>query len=97
MSEESNKGKSFWKWVIFTSILFLIAIFFILTDNFPHWIKACATLKKQNRQIEYYQEQIRQMDAQIDALSTDRDSLETYAREKFHFAEPGDDIYLTED
>ena len=34
------------------------------------------------------------MDEQIRTLSTDRDTLEEYARENFHFAAPGDDVYV---
>ena len=34
------------------------------------------------------------MDRQIQMLSNDRDTLEEFARENFHFAAPGDDVYI---
>jgi cell division protein FtsB len=36
------------------------------------------------------------MDKAIKDLSCDRDSLEGFAREEFHFAAPGDDVYIDE-
>ena len=42
------------------------------------------------------QREIDAMDAQIKALSGDRDSLEKFARERYHFAAPGEDVYLAE-
>ena len=37
------------------------------------------------------------MDRTIYLLTHDRDSLEKFARENFHFAQKGDDIYLIDD
>ena len=34
------------------------------------------------------------MDKQIRMLSTDRDTLEEFARERFRFAAPDDDVYI---
>ena len=34
------------------------------------------------------------MDKEIDLLTTNKDSLEKFAREEFHFASPGDDVYI---
>ena len=36
------------------------------------------------------------MDSRIDNLTSNRDSIETYARETYHFAAPGDDVYIAE-
>ena len=37
------------------------------------------------------------MDDRIRSLTSSRDSLEKFAREHFHFAEPGDDVFIIED
>jgi cell division protein FtsB len=34
------------------------------------------------------------MDKEIGALTGNRDSLEKFARETYHFAAPGEDVYL---
>ena len=40
---------------------------------------------------------LKQMDDRIRSLTSSRDSLEKFAREHFHFAEPGDDVFIIED
>ena len=45
---------------------------------------------------EKYNKEILEMDSQIHGLTSDKDSLERYARENFGFAEPGDDVYVVE-
>ena len=42
---------------------------------------------------EYFKEQ---MEKSVNILKTDRDTLEKFAREQFHFAAPGDDVYVIE-
>ena len=49
------------------------------------------------KQMEIYRQQIEDMDESIEDLKTDRDSLEKFARERFHFAAPGEDVYLIEE
>jgi len=72
------------------SLLFL----FIKKDNIVRWIQGGFTIASQNREIKANDAKIKAMDAKIDALTNNRDSLEKFARENFHFAEEGDDIYL---
>ena len=36
------------------------------------------------------------MDAEIQSLTNSRDSLEKFARETYHFAAPGEDVYIIE-
>ena len=43
------------------------------------------------------QAEIDEMDREIDNLRNNRDSLESFARETYHFAAPGDDIYIVEE
>ena len=46
--------------------------------------------------MEFYRRDIERMDREIEALSQNKDSLEKFARENFHFAAPGDDVYIEE-
>ena len=66
-------------------------------DNLFQWIKAGITISKQNSEIKANEERLEQMDRTIYLLTHDRDSLEKFARENFHFAQKGDDIYLIDD
>ena len=65
-------------------------------NTWIHWIKAGLEIKRQERQIELYQRESKQMDERINMLKTDRDTLEKFAREQFDFAAPGDDVYIVE-
>lgn len=91
------KNNPFLKWVFWSTLVFLVIICFLKRDNVIRWIGAGFTINSQKRQIEHYQEKIKTLDERIEALSTDKDSLETFARENFHFAEPGDDVYIVAD
>ena len=53
-------------------------------------------IKAQERAIEQYNAEIEEMDKRINMLKTDKDTLEKFAREHFHFAAPGEDVYVIE-
>ena len=60
------------------------------------WIKAGAEVKSQEKEMATLQKDIDAMDARIDALTNNKDSVEAFARERYHFAAPGDDVYIAE-
>lgn len=84
-------------YILWSTVAFLVIILFFRHDNLIRWIKAGLTIRKQEKQIEWYDAEIKELDKQIEAMSTDRDTLEKFARERFLFAEPGDDVYLIPD
>ena len=76
---------------------FLIWIFFFDTNNLISWYRDLKQLAWQNRQKVYYQEAIRQADEKLNELTSNKDSLEKFAREQFLFHEAGEDIYVVDD
>lgn len=84
----------FVKYAIFATVATLIWVGFLGEDNLVRWARAGFELRRQNNQIEKYSREIESLDKQINMLSNDRDTLEEFARENFHFAAPGDDVYL---
>lgn len=88
-----KEQRSFLRVVIVATILFVLFLVF-KKNSVIDWVEAGFTIKSQQKEIVSRQEQIDALDAKIRLLSNDRDSLEQYAREKYHFAEPGDDVYL---
>ncbi len=82
-----------------TIAAFAIAVIFLCSKpgNVFQWIKAGITISGQNREIRDNAAQIKELDRSIYLLNHDRDSLETFARERFHFAQKGDDIYLVDE
>ena len=94
-SKDGNRKqqRSFLRFAIVATSIFLL-VMLVKKDNVFRWIQAGLAIRSQNRQIERYERDIRSLDARIRLLTEDRDSLETFAREQYHFAEPGDDVYL---
>ena len=89
-----GEHKGFVRYATVATVIAMLYIVFFAQDSIVRWMKAKNEIRRQDRQIEWYQQEIAAMDEQIRTLSTDRDTLERYARENFHFAAPGDDVYL---
>ena len=90
-----KEQRSFLRFAIIATALFLLLVC-VKKDSLIPWIETGFNIRRQNARIEWYRGEIDKLDSQIEKLSTQRDSLETFAREKFHFSEPGDDVYLEE-
>ena len=95
--KDGNKKeqRSFLRYAIVATALFLLFLL-LKKDSIVTWVQAGFTLRRQERQIEQYQRDNEELDRRIRTMTLDRDTLERYAREQFQFAEPGDDVYLTE-
>ena len=85
--------KNFLRFVIIATAIFLVVLL-VKKDSVLRWVQTGFELRRQRKEIEYYQKQIRDLDSRIEGLSTNRDTLEAYARENLLFSEPGDDVYL---
>lgn len=85
--------KNFLRFVIIATAIFLVVLL-VKKDSVLRWIQTGFELRRQRKEIEHYEKQIRDLDSRIEGLSTNRDTLEAYAREQFLFSEPGDDVYL---
>ena len=93
---KNEKKRSFIRYAIVATAIFIIMVGFINQNNIVRWVRAGAEIKRQDKLIEKYNKEILEMDSQIHGLTSDKDSLERYARENFGFAEPGDDVYVVE-
>ncbi len=95
--KDGNKKeqRSFLRYAIIATALFLLFLF-LKKDSIITWVQAGFTLRRQERQIEQLQRENAEMDRKIQMMKGDRDTLERFAREKFYFAEPGDDVYIIE-
>lgn len=85
--------KNFLRFVIIATAIFLVVLL-VKKDSVLRWVQTGFELRRQRKEIEYYEKQIRDLDSRIESLSSNRDTLEAYAREQFLFSEPGDDVYL---
>ncbi len=74
-----------------------VIFLFVKKDNIVRWVQGGFTIARQNKEIRANDRKIRELDQKIEALTSNRDSLEKFARENWNFAEHGDDIYLIPD
>ncbi len=88
--------RSFVRYAICATAFFIIMVGFVNQNNIVRWVKAGFEIRNQERLIERYSAEIKDMENRIHGLTSDRDSLERFARENFGFAEPGDDVYVLE-
>ena len=93
---KGRHGKFAW-FVVVTTVVFLYAWLFGRGNTILHWINAAVESRRQEKQIEYYEQENARMDERLEMLRTDRDTLEKFAREQFHFAVPDEDVFLIEE
>ena len=84
-------------WFVTGTTLFLIGSWIVGPGNtFIHWGKSAIQVRRQERLIEKYERENAELDRRIRMISTDKDTLEKFAREQYDFAAPGEDVYLVE-
>lgn len=79
---------------IVITIIFAVLLCVYPDNNLFTWIEARQEISRQEKQMRRYQQQIRDMEERIDELTQNRDTLEKFARENFHFSKQDEDIYL---
>ncbi len=92
----TGRHRKFAWFVVVTTAVFLYAWTLGGGNTIIHWINAVLEARRQEEQIEYYRQENADMDERLELLRTDRDTLEKFAREQFHFAVPGEDVYVIE-
>ena len=91
-----REQRSFLRYFIISSVIFIVLVGFVNRNNLVRWFRSTVTIRAQRERIEFLRKEIDRIDAQLNSLKNDKDSLETFARQRFLFAEPGDDIYLSD-
>lgn len=82
--------------VIVTTTLVALWLLFFAHNSVLSWIRATMEEKNQQKEMARLKEEIDEMDREIRNLRNNPDTLETFARETYHFAAPGDDVYIVE-
>lgn len=81
--------------IVVTTVVALWLLFFA-HNSVLSWVRATMELRSQEKEMARLQSEIDQMQQHIDDLRHNRDSLESFARDTYHFAAPGDDVYIVE-
>lgn len=81
------------KYFIVTAF-FLVWILFIDTNNVFVWFRDMGVVAGQQRQMEYYKDAIMQTDEKLNELTSNKDSLEKFAREQYLFHEKDEEVFI---
>lgn len=81
------------KYVIVTAF-FLAWILFIDTNNIFVWFRDMGVVAGQQKQKEYYRDAIMQTDEKLKELTSNKDSLEKFAREQYLFHEKDEEVFI---
>jgi len=76
------------------TLFFLIWIFFIDNNNVSQWARTNRRLKEQQSKIESLKRDIENTNERVDRLQSQKDSIETFAREKYLFHEDSETVYI---
>ena len=82
--------------VIVVTVVVALWLLFFAHNSVLNWVKASVEEKNQEAEMARLQAEIQEMDREIDNLRNNQESLESFARETYHFAAPGDDVYIVE-
>ena len=82
--------------VIVVTVVVALWLLFFAPNSVLNWVKASVEEKNQKAEMARLEAEIQEMDREIDNLRNNKDSLESFARETYHFAAPGDDVYIVE-
>lgn len=86
----------FLPFVIIVTLLVGVWLVFLSHDSILNWGRSAIEVKNQEAEIERLKGEIADMEAQIKDLTTNQDSLEKFARERYNFSAPGEDVYIEE-
>lgn len=81
---------------IYATLVFLVIILFVDQFNVFEQIRLHRSLNDQKQQIEYYDQEIKDSKAYLDALQNDTATMEKVAREQYMMKRDNEVVYIIE-
>ena len=78
------------------TLVFVLLILFHSRTSLSQMIHSMSTLRSQKKQELYYRQAIKTTDERINQLTSNKDTLEMFARENYYFQEDGEDVFIVE-
>lgn len=78
------------------TLVFAVWFAFFDTNTVGSIIRTRRQIRSQRQQIEFYQKEIASMDSKLEQLQSQKDTIETFAREEYLYSEPGETVYVVE-
>lgn len=83
-------------YMVFT-LAFLVWMFFVDGNDFVNQYRNYRQIKELEAQRDFYQERIEKIETQQQALRTDPEQLEKYAREVYHLQKQNEEVFIIEE
>ncbi len=83
------------KYIIVT-VIFAVIVLFVDRNNLIRWAGDYLTALRQEKVIRQYNRDIQMLDDKLDELTSDKDSLEKFAREQYYFHKKGEDVFIVD-
>ncbi len=87
---------AFRNFYVVTGLCFLVWMTFLDSNDLISRVKMGAKLRALEREKEYYQEKITEVEKDRQELTTNRELLEKFAREKYLMKKETEDIFIIE-
>ena len=81
------------KYLLVTVAFFAWVIFFD-SNSIIEWSSIRSNINRQEKGKTYYKQEIKSAEEKLQELSSNKDSLEKFAREQFYFHEEDEDLYI---
>ncbi len=81
---------------LIATVAFAVWVFFIDSNNLINWYRDMKVVSEQRRLKRHYVKAIQYTDEKLRELSSNKDSLERFAREQYFFHEDGEDVFIVE-
>lgn len=72
----------------------MVWITFFDSNNLIDWSKVMINISEQESQKSYYKQEIKSIEEKLNELTSNRDSLEKFAREQYLFKEDSEDVFI---
>lgn len=78
------------------SFVFLVLVGFVDRNNIVRWCRDIVTVMRQEKVIRQYRKDIEAIDGKLRELTSDKDSLEKFAREQYYFQKKDEEVFIVD-
>ena len=92
------KESRFWRIIknkyLLVSVVFFVWITFFDSNSLIKCSRVVSSINSQEKEKKYYKNEIESIEEKLNELSSNRDSLEKFAREQYKFHKEDEDVYI---
>lgn len=78
------------------TFIFAVIVLFVDRNNLIRWAGDYIEVLRQERVMRQYTRDIDELDRKLDQLTSDRDSLEKFAREEYYFHREDEEVFIVD-